>query len=68
MEIRTTPLAVTICFLGALTCFAADNPQLGSWKLNGGKSKIAAGMPKVHISVYEAAGGSIKVTTDGEEF
>lgn len=66
MKAKTTAVTLAMFFVGALVCFAADNPQLGTWKLNEAKSKIGAGMPKIQSSVYEAAGDSIKVTTDGE--
>ena len=45
-------------------CFASD-PNLGTWKLNEAKSKIAAGAPKNTTVVYEAAGDKVKVTVDG---
>jgi hypothetical protein len=45
-------------------CFAAD-PNMGTWKLNETKSKLAAGWPKNHTVVYEAAGDKVKVTVDG---
>jgi hypothetical protein len=38
---------------------------VGTWKLNEAKSKLAAGVPKNHTVVYEAAGDSMKVTVDG---
>ena len=47
-------------------CFA-KNVQMGTWKLNEGKSKLAAGMPKNHTVVYEAAGDNVKVTVDGTD-
>ena len=54
-----------------LTCFVcvtlsfADNANMGTWKLNEGKSKLSAGAPKNTTVVYEAAGDSVKVTVDG---
>jgi hypothetical protein len=45
-------------------CFAAD-PNLGTWKLNEGKSKIAAGLPKNTTVTYDAAGDGIKATVEG---
>jgi hypothetical protein len=47
--------------------FAADDPNLGTWKLNEAKSKLAAGQPKNHTVVYEAMGENIKVTVDGTD-
>lgn len=45
-------------------CFASTDPQMGTWKLNEAKSKIAAGAPKNDTVIYEAAGDSIKVTLE----
>jgi len=50
--------------LAAAVCFAED-AQLGTWKLNEAKSKMATGIPHTNTVVYEAAGDSIKVTIDG---
>jgi hypothetical protein len=44
---------------------AADDVNIGTWKLNEAKSKIAAGASKNTKVVYEAAGDSVKVTTEG---
>jgi hypothetical protein len=54
-----------MCFVGLTLCFAADNPQMGTWKLNEAKSKIAPGAPKNTTVVVEPAGDKIKVTVDG---
>jgi hypothetical protein len=45
--------------------FAADSPQMGTWKLNEAKSKIPAGAMKNTTVVYSADGDNTKVTTDG---
>jgi hypothetical protein len=66
MKARTILLTLLLCFVGAAICFA-DDPQMGTWKLNEGKSKIAAGSPKFTTVVYEAAGDSVKVTVDGTD-
>ena len=50
-----TALAVT---------FAAD-PNVGTWKLNEAKSKIAAGSPKNLTVVYTAVGDNYKCVVDG---
>ena len=57
-------LTVALCFLAAAVCFASD-VQMGTWKLNEAKSKIAAGELKNNTVVYEAAENNIKVTIDG---
>jgi hypothetical protein len=64
MKARTVLLTLVLCFLAGAVCFASDT-QMGTWKLNEAKSKIAAGAPKNSAVVYEAAGDSIKVTIDG---
>ena len=66
---KTKTCAVTVIFLlaAAAVCFASTDAQLGIWKLNEAKSKMAAGIPKNHTVVYEAAGDSIKVTIDGTD-
>jgi len=66
MKTRTILLTLLLCFVGASVCFAADE-FIGTWKLNEAKSKIAAGSLKNTTVVYEAAGDSVKVTTDGTD-
>jgi len=66
MKTRTILLTLLLCFVGAAVCFA-DDPQMGTWKLNEAKSKIGAGSPKLTTVVYEAAGDSVKVTVDGTD-
>jgi len=66
MKARNLILTAALCFAGATLSFA-DNPNMGTWKLNEAKSKIPAGAPKNTTVVYEAAGDSVKVTTDGTD-
>lgn len=66
MKARTSILTLALCFIGAAVCFA-DEPVMGTWKLNEAKSKIAAGSPKLTTVIYEAAGDSVKVTVDGTD-
>ena len=66
MKVRTLLLTLALCFIGAAVSFA-DNPNMGTWKLNEAKSKIPAGFVKNTTVVYEAAGDSVKVTTDGTD-
>lgn len=58
-------LTLAVLFAAASTCLAADDANLGTWKLNEAKSKYSPGAPKNTSVVYEAAGDSIKVTVDG---
>jgi hypothetical protein len=65
MRTKTTGVTLAFCFLATAACFAAD-PQMGTWRLNEGKSKFAPGRPKNTMVVYkDAAGGSVKITADG---
>jgi hypothetical protein len=66
MKTRTIIFTLLLCFVGAAVCFA-DDPQMGTWKLNEATSKIGAGSPKLTTVVYEAAGDSVKVTVDGTD-
>ena|SRR5437870_4764245 len=63
MKTRTIISTLGLCFVAGAV-YASD-PQMGTWKLNEGKSKIAPGMPKNNTVVYEAAGNKVKVTVDG---
>ena len=65
MKLRTSILTFALCLIAAAVCFAAGDAQLGTWKLNESKSKIASGTPKNGTVTYEAAGDSVKVTIDG---
>jgi hypothetical protein len=66
MKTRTIGLTLTLSFLAGALCFA-DNPEMGTWKLNETKSKFAPGATKIHTVVYEAAGDSVKITGDGTD-
>lgn len=64
MKARTLLLTLFVC-LFAVAMYAADNPNMGTWKLNEAKSKIPAGAAKNTTVVYSADGDNVKVTTDG---
>lgn len=64
MKVRTTILLLTTLLVSMSLCFAADS-NLGTWKLNEAKSKIAPGFPKNLTVTYEAAGDNLKATIDG---
>ena len=66
MKAKSIAWTVALCFVAATVCLASD-VQLGTWKLNEDKSKLAAGMPKNHTVVYEAAGDNVKVTVNGTD-
>lgn len=63
---KATKVAVTLafCLLAAGVCFA-QNPFIGTWKLNDAKSKFGPGATKNSTVTYEAAGDNITVTVDG---
>ena len=58
-------LTFAVLFAAVPACFAADDPNVGTWKLDEAKSKIVAGAPKNTTVVYSTAGDSIKVVVDG---
>jgi hypothetical protein len=64
MKTRTIGLTLGMLFVGLAMC-SAQNPNLGTWKLNESKSKIPAGSSKNMTVTYEAAGDSLKATIDG---
>jgi ribosomal protein L21E len=66
MRIKTAVLTLALCVSAVALGFAADS-EMGTWKLNESKSKIAPGMPKNHTVTYEAAGDSVKITVDGSD-
>ena len=66
MKKRTMVLTLALCFVAAAVCFASD-VQVGNWKLNEAKSKLAPGQPKNSTVVYEATGDDVKVTVDGTD-
>src|SRR2546422_2429017 len=64
MKGRVILFTLAVLFVGVTVCLA-DNPHMGTWKLNEAKSKFSPGAAKNHTVVYEAAGDSVKVTVDG---
>jgi len=63
MKAKTIALTISLVFVSVAMGFQ-DNPNMGTWKLNEAKSKLA-GKARNHTVVYEAAGDQIKVTVDG---
>jgi hypothetical protein len=64
MKLRSLGLVSLLCLLTLSVAFA-QNPNMGSWKLNEAKSQIPAGAGKSTTVEYTAAGTDIKITTDG---
>ena len=65
MKTRTIALTVVTCFVALTLSFAAENPMMGTWKLNEAKSKFSPGASKSVTVVYEADGDNMKCTIDG---
>ena len=51
-------LSFVMLFAAASACVAADDPNMGTWKLNEAKSKFSPGAAKNTSVVYEAVGDS----------
>jgi hypothetical protein len=66
MRPRTILTGLAVFFVGAAVCFAQDM-NLGTWKLNEAKSKLASGGAKNSTVVYEAVGDMTKITVDGTD-
>ena len=64
MKVRSLAVASWLCLV-ALSVAFAQNPIMGTWKLNEAKSTIPAGAGKSTTVVYSASGGDVKITTDG---
>lgn len=67
MKTKTIGLSFILCLAAGGFCLAADDPMMGTWKLNEAKSKITPGAPKNTTVVYAAAGDQIKITVDGTD-
>jgi hypothetical protein len=66
MRAKSIVLTLALCSVGVVLGFAQD-AQMGTWKLNESKSKLAPGATKNHTVVYQAAGDNVKVTVDGTD-
>jgi hypothetical protein len=66
MKAKTIVLTMALYFVAAAVCFGQD-AQMGTWKLNEAKSKLAPGGPKNNLVVYEAAVDNVKITVDGTD-
>jgi hypothetical protein len=67
MKTRTLGFLLVAVLAAAIVSFAADDAEMGTWKLNEAKSHLAPGMGKNLTVTYEMAGDSIKSTIDGED-
>ncbi len=63
MKAKTIALIISLVFVSVALGFQ-NSPEMGTWKLNEAKSKLA-GKARNHTVTYEAAGDQTKVTVDG---
>ena len=66
MKARTMVVTLALCFVGVAVCLAED-ANMGTWKLNEAKSKLAPGATKNTTVIYEAAGDNVKITVEGTD-
>jgi len=59
-------LGVLLSVAAAAMCFA-NNPTLGTWKLNESKSTFGDGAGKTTLVVWEKVGGQQKCTVEGTD-
>jgi hypothetical protein len=66
MKIKTLAVTLAVWVAAGAICFAAASPQMGTWKLNEAKSKIAKGTAKNTMVIYKSSMmGKVKVIVDG---
>jgi hypothetical protein len=65
MKSKSFLLCLAVWFAAGAFCFAADDPNMGTWKLNEAKSKFTPGTQKNNTVTYEMSGDKMKVTADG---
>jgi hypothetical protein len=66
MKTRAIVMSLALCFVGAAVGLA-DDPMMGTWKMNEAKSKLSPGVAKNTTVVYEAMGDNVKVTIEGTD-
>ena len=66
MKARTMLMGLILCFIGVGVCLA-DEPMMGTWKLNEAKSKLSPVVPKNTTVIYEVASDNVKVTVEGTD-
>jgi hypothetical protein len=64
MKRQAIILTSALLFMGVALA-GAEDPHMGTWKLNHANSDLGPGAPKNNTVVYEAAGDKVKVTVDG---
>ena len=66
MRTKTISLGALLSLAAAAMCFA-NNPTLGTWKLNESKSTFGDGAGKTTLGVWEKVGKQHKCTVDGTD-
>ena len=66
MKTKTIGLTLLLSVAAAAICFA-NNPTLGTWKLNEAKSTFGDGAGKTTLVVWEKLHGENKCTVDGTD-
>ncbi len=66
MNTRTLLVTVALCFSGAAFCGAQD-PNIGTWKINEAKSQMPAGGTKITTTVFAAEGDNMKITQEATD-
>jgi hypothetical protein len=64
MKTQIAAVTTALSVMATAACFGAS-PQMGTWKLNEAKSKLAPGMGKNTTVVYAEQGDKIKITVEG---
>ena len=67
MKVRVIVLALAALFISATVCLA-DDPHMGTWKLNEAKSKLAPSGARNNVVVYAADGDKVKVSIEGVDW
>jgi len=66
MKTKTIGLTLALSVAAAAVCFA-NNPTLGTWKLNESKSTFGDGAGKTTLVVWEKVGKQQKCTVEGTD-
>jgi hypothetical protein len=64
MKTRIAAVTTALSVMATAACFGAS-PQMGTWKLNEAKSKLAPGMGKNTTVIYAEQKDKIKITVEG---
>ena len=67
MKLKVIVLTLAVLLAGLGLVASADDPNMGTWKLNEAKSHFAKGATKNRTVVYEMSGDQVKVTVDGTD-